>query len=196
MARVDTPISYINLAAPLEIRPTRGKSRLNRVERDGERNSTALLLSSSFPVNSIRPNIFPLLPPPKWTRLSLSGVKGDHVSVERVFLLFFSSSLESVLIPSPLFSLRMFLLDLTLRRRDRIFELEWNFDRFEEGLRWILSIFREFAGKWRGWVCSWRAINQSDSDNWWNNGAIDNDTREKIVFVGWNWVPTSFRDSI
>lgn len=112
MARVDTPISYINLAAPLEIRPTRGKSRLNRVERDGERNSTALLLSSSFPVNSIRPNIFPLLPPPKWTRLSLSGVKGDHVSVERVFLLFFSSSLESVLIPSPLFSLRMFLLSI------------------------------------------------------------------------------------
>lgn len=72
----------------------------------------------------------------------------------------------------------------------------WNGISFEEGLRWILSIFREFGGKRRGWVCSWRAINQSDSDNWWNNGAIDNDTREKIVFVGWNWVPTSFRDSI
>lgn len=195
MARVDTPISYINLAAPLEIRPTRGKS---RVERDGKRNSTALLLSSSFPVNSIRPNIFPLLRNGRGSRS-----QGSRATMSPSSESFFYFSL-------PLWKVSWFLLPFSLSECsswidrilrcgggiDRIFELEWNFDRFEEGLRWILSIFREFGGKRRGWVCSWRAINQSDSDNWWNNGAIDNDTREKIVFVGWNWVPTSFRDSI
>lgn len=112
MARVDTPISYINLAAPLEIRPTRGKS---RVERDGKRNSTALLLSSSFPVNSIRPNIFPLL---RNGRGSRSQGSRATMSPSSESFFYFSLLLWKVF-PSPSFSLKMFLLDLTLRRRDR-----------------------------------------------------------------------------
>ena len=32
-----------------------------------------------------------------------------------------------------------------------------------------------------------RTINQSNSDNSWNNGRLDNCTREKIAFVGRNW---------
>lgn len=193
MARVDTPISYINLAAPLEIRPTRGKS---RVERDGKRNSTALLLTSSFPVNSIRPNIFPLLRNGRGSRS-----QGSRATMSPSSESFFYFSL-------PLWKVSWFLLPFSLSEcsswidrilrcgggTDRIFELEWNFVRG----RVVLDSL-DFPGIWwkaEGVVCSWRAINQSDSDNWWNNGAIDNDTREKIVFVGWNWVPTSFRDSI
>lgn len=83
----------------------------------------------------------------------------------------------------------------------RIFEF-WN--RFElDGGRIAALGSLDFPGNFQdtaggGWFCSWRAgaINQSDSDNWWNNGPIDNDTREKIVFAGWNWLPTSFRGSV
>lgn len=114
MARVDTPISDINLAAPLRRDPPhtspRGKSRLDLVERGrwkGKKaphrscNLTALLLCSSFHalVNSIRPNIFP--PPPyiyffqhRNGRDSRGSRVTTRVSVKRVFSLSFF--LESI----------------------------------------------------------------------------------------------------